>query len=79
MFKKDDFKDIIKPVDERCKGCSKVTEKGFCSSFVIPSKRWPVGEVSFHNKCVLADHVNYEKKKKVFINPIKASKRLMVK
>lgn len=76
MKKRDDFKDIIKPIDERCKGCSKVTEEGFCKSFVIPSRRWPEGEVSFYNKCVLADHIIEEKKKGTFVNPIKASKRM---
>jgi hypothetical protein len=76
MFEKDDFKDIMKPIDERCKGCSKVTEKGFCSAFIIPSKRWPEGEVSFYNKCVLANHIKEGKKKVIFTNPIKASKRM---
>jgi hypothetical protein len=79
MFENDNFKDIMEPIDERCKGCSKVTEMEFCSSFIIPSKRWPTGEVSFYNKCVLADHIKDGKKKATFVNPIKASKRMMVK
>lgn len=65
-------------VDERCRlenGCSKITEFGFCSAFVRPSVRWPNGEPAFENKCVLADHLKFEKKKGTVINPLKASKR----
>jgi len=71
-----EMKKMRQPIDNRCKNCSRVREDGFCESFVIPSMRWPEGEVSFFNKCILADHIKEEKKKGSFVNPIKYSKRM---
>ena len=61
--------------DERCVGCKKRTDGGYCSVWPFPAMRWPNGDPSFENKCVLANHVRPEKKKGTFVNPLKASKK----
>jgi len=63
---------LKQPIIDRCKGCSRVDQFGFCSTFVIPEKRWPADE---NDKCFLADHIALGVKKGQKINPLKASRR----
>lgn len=64
------------PIDDRCIGCSRATSTGFCSVFPSPAKRWPAGDPTVDNKCLLADHIKETSTKKGNkINPLKASKR----
>lgn len=60
-----------RPVVDQCKGCTRITEDGFCFAYIFPEIIWK------HNKkCPLATHLveRIEEKKKK-INPIKKSKR----
>jgi RNA polymerase subunit RPABC4/transcription elongation factor Spt4 len=59
-----------KPILEKCKGCKKVTEDGFCMVYDNPEAKWSVGG------CFIATHISKEKSfmaKKM--NPLKASKK----
>lgn len=62
-------------IDPKCEGCNRVDEFDRCRSFTVPSIRWPEGEATFDNKCVMATHLTPVKKKSVFVNPLKLSKR----
>ena len=64
------------PIVDRCIGCSRAKDTGFCTTFPSPAKRWPAGDPTVENKCLLADHITATKgTQKTKINPIKASKR----
>jgi hypothetical protein len=64
-----------KQIIEKCKGCNKVTEDGFCSVYINPEGRWSLGG------CGISTHIS---KVQTFVaakmlNPIKASKKKKLK
>lgn len=75
----DEFKDIV----EKCNGCTRiliqpslleeVPEKKICQAYIDPESKWRNGK-----RCPLAP-IFKEDKKEVFIDPIKASKKMMGK
>ncbi len=62
------------PIVPECAGCSRVEEDSgtcpTCSTFAYPATKWRLGN------CYMQDHIVEEKKKRKYINPIKASKRM---
>lgn len=65
----------IRPID-KCTGCNRIGADGYCTTFVIPSARWPEGESTVENKCLLASHVTASAKKDTKkVNALKASRR----
>jgi hypothetical protein len=63
-----------KSIDVKCEGCDHIID-GYCSSYMDPSAKWPVGEVNYNNRCNRSTHIKPESRKKKITNALKASKR----
>jgi hypothetical protein len=71
----------FEPIIDKCEGCSRIQgEPGLlpempeirtCLASMFPAAKWKNGN------CNLATHIKKEEKKKVFVDPIKASKMMM--
>ena len=57
---------------DQCNGCDRVTDgdaSSVCNTYTSPAHKWSLGS------CNLASHVKIEVKKRVAVNPLKASKK----
>ena len=60
------------PVVEQCEGCDRIEDGATartCNSYSNPAHKWSRGT------CNLASHVKVKVRKKVAVNPLKASKK----
>ncbi len=65
---------IMEPVIDKCEGCERIVSvegQNYCPSYAQPAMKWNRGACNF------ATHVSavLDKKGKVKVNPLKASKR----
>jgi hypothetical protein len=60
------------PVVDQCEGCDRIVESAsgrVCRSYLNPGHKWSIGT------CNLASHVKVKVKKRLAVNPLKASKK----
>ena len=60
-------------VVEQCKGCTNVINDNVCKVYVFPASKWSRSSKS----CPMATHIIKKIVEDKFINPLKASKRIV--